>query len=132
MMITAAEIERRERELAQMKARFYEENARRYEIITRVMTEEEMRDILGRLTDRGERILFGLEAPEEPRRRAGAVRPAVSGGDLTCPFCGKTGLTRRGLALHKARLHKDETVAEEDLVAGEAAEEEEPATAGRR
>ena len=40
-----------------------------------------------------ERILFGLEPPEEPKGGA-AMRAGASGGDLTCPICGKSGLTR--------------------------------------
>ena len=33
--------------------------------------------------------------------------------DLTCPICGKSGLTKRGLSLHMARIHKEERGAEE-------------------
>ena len=58
------------------------------------------------LTDRKERILFGLEAPER------SERPAKSGGDLKCPICGKTGLTKRGLALHMVRMHRGVNVSE--------------------
>lgn len=71
------------------------------------MSETDRRRILDALTDRGERILFGLEAPEE-RRRGGVMHPGGAGGDLTCSYCGKTGLTKRGLGLHIVRLHKSE------------------------
>jgi hypothetical protein len=63
---------------------------------------EEKQRILESLTDRHERILFDLEKPER------SVRPGKSGGELSCPLCGKTGLTPRGLHLHQVRTHKDE------------------------
>jgi hypothetical protein len=69
--------------------------------------------ILKNLTDRRERILFGLEAPEEPKRSA-AMRPGASGGDMVCDICGKSGLTKRGLGLHMVRLHKEEKEKEKE------------------
>ena len=62
--------------------------------------------IQGSLTDRHERILFGLEPPGSGRA---GERPAKSGGDRVCSLCGKTGLTELGLKLHTARIHKGET-----------------------
>jgi hypothetical protein len=69
----------------------------------RAISEEEKTRILDSLTDRHERILFGLEPPGA--KRAGE-RPGKSGGSLTCPICGKGGLTELGLKLHTARVHK--------------------------
>jgi hypothetical protein len=66
---------------------------------------EEKERILDSLTDRHERILFGLEPPASAWA---GERPAKSGGDLVCSLCGKAGLTERGLKLHTARIHKDE------------------------
>ena len=63
------------------------------------------------LTDRGERLLFGLEAPEV--RKGASMRPGGAGGDLTCALCGKKGLTGLGLKLHTARMHKAELEKEE-------------------
>jgi hypothetical protein len=79
------------------------EDGQRYQIVMREISEQEKQRILDRLTDRHERILFGLEPP-----RAGRAgdRPANSGGNLVCSLCGKTGLTERGLKLHSARIHK--------------------------
>jgi hypothetical protein len=71
------------------------------------MSEAERERILGNLTDRGERVLFGLEAPEGPKRLT-VVRPAAGGGDLECAVCGRRGLTTLGLKLHTARMHKEE------------------------
>jgi hypothetical protein len=76
------------------------------------MSEADKERILDNLTAKGERVLFGLEAPEEPKKAA-AVRPGGAGGDLVCDLCGKSGLTRRGLALHVVRLHKEEKEKEE-------------------
>jgi hypothetical protein len=70
------------------------------------VSETDRERILRNLTDKRERILFGVEAPEEPRRGAG-MRPGGAGGELVCPVCGKRGLTALGLKLHTARMHKE-------------------------
>jgi hypothetical protein len=103
-----------ERELAEARGLLLQEDGERYRILMREISAEEKQRILDGLTDKSERILFGLELPEEPKRRGrlagGGEKPAKSGGDLTCPVpdCGKSGLTKRGLALHMARIHKKE------------------------
>jgi hypothetical protein len=112
MPIDAAKIAQMERELHEAKRQLQEEDGLRYRILRPIIPDEEFQRYIGELTDRRERILFGLELPEEPRGRGrprgGGERPAKSGGDLTCPICGKEGLTKRGLALHMARIHKNE------------------------
>jgi hypothetical protein len=112
MPIDVAKIEQMERELQEAKRQLQEEDGLRYQILKRVIPEEEFQRHISGLIDRRERILFGLELPEEPRGRGrpsgGGERPAKSGGDLTCPVCGKAGLTKRGLSLHMARMHKGE------------------------
>ena len=45
------------------------------------------------------------------------MRPGGAGGDLTCSYCGKTGLTKRGLGLHVVRLHKSEIEKEKEEAA---------------
>ena len=100
MPTSAERITQLELELAEARAIYERENGIRFLIIMREISPEEKQRIMDSLTDRKERILFGLEAPE----RAG--RPAKSGGDLKCPICGKEGLTNRGLELHKVRTHK--------------------------
>jgi hypothetical protein len=80
------------------------------------MPEDERKRIIERLTDKKERILFGLEPPEEEKRGA-AMRPGASRGDLACPICGKSGLTKRGLGLHTIRMHGAETGKEEGKAA---------------
>jgi hypothetical protein len=95
-----------ERQLEEAKAQLFKEDGERYRVIWRDMSEDEKARILGNLTDREERVLFGLEVPEEPKKRS-VGRPGGSGGDLTCSICGKPGLTRRGLALHTVRMHKE-------------------------
>ena len=82
------------------------EDAERYQVIKREISQEEFQRILDGLTSRHEKMLFGLEPPDEPRR-AGAPRRAGSGGDLKCPYCEKDGLTTRGLSLHISRMHKE-------------------------
>ncbi len=109
MPVDTAKIAQMRRELEEPERQLLLENGRRFEIVRRQISEEEWQRILDSLTDKEERILFGLDIPEEPRRRGrGGERPAKSGGDLVCPICGKGGLTKRGLALHMARLHKRE------------------------
>jgi hypothetical protein len=112
MVADRAKIERLEKELEEAKRELWREDAERYRILMREMSEADKERILGNLTDRGERVLFGLEAPEEPKRVA-VVRPAAGGGDLVCAICGKSGLTALGLKLHTARMHKAEKEKEE-------------------
>src|SRR5512132_1536288 len=113
MVVDLAKIERLERELRDAKAQMWKEDGDRYRILMREMTDADKQRILGNLTERGERILFGLEASEEGKR-GGALRPGGAGGDLTCDVCGKSGLTTRGLALHTVRKHKADQGKEED------------------
>jgi hypothetical protein len=111
MPVDREKIERMERELAEARTLLLQEDGERYRILMREISAEEKQRILDGLTDRRERILFGLELPEEPKRRGrppGVEKPAKGGGDLSCPICSKSGLTKRGLALHMARMHKDE------------------------
>src|SRR5512132_164701 len=100
MVVDLAQIERLEKELREAKAQRWKEDGDRYRILIREMSETDKERILANLTDRGERILFGLEAPEEPKRAG--MRPGGAGGDLTCAVCGKRGLTALGLKLHAA------------------------------
>src|SRR4051812_22048731 len=102
-----------EMELAQARAQLLQEDGERFRILMREISPEEKQRILDGLTDKQERILFGLELPDEPKRRGrkpgtGGERPAKSGGDQVCPICGKAGLTERGLRLHITRMHKGE------------------------
>jgi hypothetical protein len=106
MVSDRARIERLEKELEEARRELWKEDAERYQILRREMSEEDQERILGKLTDRKERILFGLEAPEE--KGGASMRAGTAGGDLTCPVCGKSGFTKRGLGLHMVRLHKEE------------------------
>ena len=112
MALARARIEQLEKELEEAKAQLAKEDGERFRVIWREITDEEKSRILDGLTDRKERMLFGLEVPEEAKRGA-ASRPGGSGGDLSCEICGKSGLTTRGLALHTVRMHKDAQEAEE-------------------
>jgi hypothetical protein len=112
MVVDRAKIERLGKELEEAKRELWREDAERYRILLREMSEVDQERILKNLTDRGERILFGLEAPEE-RNRGAAMRHGGAGGDLTCTVCGKRGLTALGLKLHTARMHKAEKEKEE-------------------
>jgi hypothetical protein len=107
MVVDRVRIERLEKELEEARRELWKEDAERYRILMREISEADKERIVGSLTDKGERILFGLEAPEESKRGV-AVRPGGAGGDLACPICGKSGLTKRGLGLHMVRLHKSE------------------------
>jgi hypothetical protein len=106
MVVDREKIERLEKELEEAKRELLREDGERYRILMREISNEEKERILGTLTDRGERILFGLEAPE--LKRGAVQRPGGAGGELTCEICGKRGLTALGLKLHTARLHKPE------------------------
>jgi hypothetical protein len=112
MAVDRAKIERLEKELEEARRELWREDAERYRILSGEMSTADRERILGNLTDRGERILFWLEAPEE-RKGAGVMRPGSSGGDLECSYCGKTGLTKKGLGLHVSRMHKQENEKEE-------------------
>jgi hypothetical protein len=94
-----ARIAQLEKELEEAKAEMSKEDAEGYRVVWREMSENDRERILEKLTNKKERILFGLEAPEE-----GRMRPGTSGGDLTCSLCGKAGLTKRGLGLHMVRI----------------------------
>jgi hypothetical protein len=48
----------------------WKEDAERYRILVREIPEEDQERIIDKLTDRRERILFGLEVPEEPKGAA--------------------------------------------------------------
>ena len=105
MSTSMARVAELERQLEEARAQLAQEDGERFRVLWREISEVEKGRILGGLTDRKERVLFGLEVPEEPKRSAG--RAGKSGGDLTCEICGKPGLTRRGLALHTVRMHKE-------------------------
>lgn len=116
MVVDQAKIARLERELEEARRELLKEDGERYRILMREIPDEERERVLGSLTDKHERVLFGLEAPEEAKKGKASLRPGGAGGDLTCSVCGKTGLTRRGLGLHMVRLHKEEkAVKEEDV-----------------
>ena len=116
MVVDLARIERLEKELEEAKRDLAREDGERYRVLMREISAEEKERIIGGLTDKREKVLFGLEQPEEPQKRAG-MRPGASGGDLTCPICGKSGLTKRGLALHTIRIHGPETEKEQGKAA---------------
>ena len=115
MVADRARIERLEKELEEARQELWKEDAERYRILTREMSEEDQERILGSLIDRRERILFGLETSEE--KSGASMRAGTAGGDLTCPICGKSGLTKRGLGLHTIRMHGAETGKEEGKAA---------------
>ena len=112
MAMDQAKIAEMERALEEARAQLWKEDGRRYQVIMREISDTEKERILGSLTDRRERILFGLEAGDEPKAK-GQIRPGASGGDLECAVCGKSGLTKRGLGLHMTRMHKTEPEEEE-------------------
>ena len=60
-------------ELEEAKAQLWREDAEGYRILMREISKEEKERIVGTLTDKGERVLFGLEAPEE--LKGTAMRP---------------------------------------------------------
>src|SRR5512132_268616 len=117
MAVDRAKIERLEKELEEARRELLKEDGERYRVLMRDISKEERERILEGLTDKKERILFGLEAPEEGKKRGAAMRPGGAGGDLTCSYCGKTGLTKRGLGLHVVRLHKSEIGKEKEEAA---------------
>jgi hypothetical protein len=104
MPMDASTIAQMEKELEEARDQLLREDGRRYQILMREISEAEKERIVGSLTDRHERILFGLE-PAGSRR--GGDRPGKRGGNLVCTVCGKTGLTELGLKLHTARKHKE-------------------------
>jgi hypothetical protein len=115
MVVDMARIAQLERELEEARKELWKDDAERYRVLVREMPEDERKRIIERLTDRRERILFGLEPPDE--KRAAAMLPGESRRDQTCQICGKSGLTRRGLALHTIRKHGMEIGKEEGKAA---------------
>ena len=65
MVVDLTKIARLEKELEEAKRELAREDGERYRILVREMSEVDRNRILDNLTDRGERILFGLEVPEE-------------------------------------------------------------------
>ena len=116
MLVDRARIAQMEKALEEARAQLWKEEAKCYEIVMRDISEGEKERILKGLTDKHERILFGLDVAEEPRGLS-AGRSGKSGGDLTCTVCGKSGLTKRGLGLHMSRMHKEEKREEEPVAA---------------
>ena len=104
MVVDMARIAQLERELEEARKELWKEDAERYRVLMREIPEDERTRIIDGLTDKKERILFGLEPPEEEKRGA-AMRHGESKRDQACPICGKSGLTKRGLALHTIRIH---------------------------
>jgi hypothetical protein len=117
MPVNLARITQLEKELEEARRELLREDGERYRILMRELPEAERERILGNLTDKRERVLFGLEAPEELQKRGAGMRPGGAGGDLTCSVCGKSGLTKRGLGLHVVRLHKEEKQGKEQEAA---------------
>ena len=118
MPMNAEKVAQLERQLREAKDQLLREQGRMYEIIRRKISADEWQRIMDSLEGREERILFGLEpAAGRGKRGSAAQRPGKSGGDLVCDICGKGGLTPRGLALHKARLHKGEGTEEAEEAA---------------
>jgi hypothetical protein len=103
MVVDMARIAQLERELDEARKELWKDDAERYHVLVREMPEDERKRIIERLTNKKERILFGLEPPEE--ERGAAMRLGESMRDQTCPICGKSDLTKRGLALHTIRIH---------------------------
>jgi hypothetical protein len=118
MPMNAEKVAQLERQLREAKEQLLRQYGQMYEIVRKRISAEEWQRIMDSLEDREERILFGLE-PVEGRGKRGstAQKPGKSGGDLVCDICGKGGLTPRGLALHKARLHKGEGTGETEEAA---------------
>ena len=77
MPMDAATIAQMEKELEEARDQLLREDGQRYQILMREISEEEKARILDSLTDRHERILFGLEPPG--RRGEGSDRPTVAG-----------------------------------------------------
>ena len=79
MPTSAERITQLELELAEARAIYERENGIRFLIIMREISPEEKQRIMDSLTDRKERILFGLEAPERTRasrqKRRGSEMP---------------------------------------------------------
>jgi hypothetical protein len=116
MLVDRTKIAQMEKALEEARAQLWKEEAERLGILLRDISKEEKQRIMDGLTDKHERVLFGLEPPEAERRVSGE-RPGLSGGDLSCPICGKSGLTKRGLALHTIRMHGAESEKKEDKAA---------------
>ena len=81
MPMDAATIAQMEKELEEARDQLLREDGQRYQILMREISEEEKARILDSLTDRHERILFGLEPPGSEAGR-GATRQEWRGSGL--------------------------------------------------
>ena len=72
MLMDAATIAQMEKDLEEARDQLLREDGQRYRILMREISEEEKERILDSLTDRHERILFGLEPPEAGQGRGAA------------------------------------------------------------
>ena len=106
MVTSLSKIVRLEKELEEARRELLREDGERFRILMREIPETDRERIVSGLTDRKERVLFGLEAPEDPQRRGESGKPGTAGGDLVCDVCGKSGLTKKGLGLHRSRMHR--------------------------
>lgn len=114
MVVDMTRIAQLEREPEEVRTQLWKEEAECLHILMREIKEEEKERIMESLTDKQERILFGLEQPEVASRIS-AARLGTSGGEMVCSVCGKRGLTKRGLGLHMVRIHKDQKMEETEL-----------------
>jgi hypothetical protein len=76
MVVDLAKIERLEKELEEAKRELWREDAERYRVLVRKMSEAERERILGSLTDRGGECFSGLRL-----RRNHKSEPACASGD---------------------------------------------------
>ena len=119
MPMNVEKVAQLERQWREAKDQLLREQGRMYDIIRRKISAEEWQRIMDGLETHEEKVLFGLELPQETKRRGRPPKmggePAIKGeGEHTCPFCQKSGLTERGLKLHITRMHKEEQSSERD------------------
>ena len=117
MPMNAEKVAQLKRQWEEAEDQLLREQGRMFEIIRRKISAEEWDRIMGGLETHEEKVLFGLELPQETKRRGRPPKvgeePEIKGeGEHTCPFCQKSGLTERGLKLHITRMHKDKQLEE--------------------
>jgi hypothetical protein len=126
MPMNAEKVAQLERQWREAQDQLLREQGRMYEIIRRKISADEWQRIIDSLEDHEERVLFGLELPQETKKRGrppkmGGTQTTKGEGDHTCPFCGRGGFTESGVKRHITRMHKDEQPQEETGEGEEAA-----------
>src|SRR4051812_37663077 len=99
MPIDEAKIAQMQKDLDEAKAQLLAEDGQRYRTLRDHIGVEKVRELVDGLQSKSDRILFGLDLPEEPKQ-AKSGRRAKGKGTIQCPYCPTKVNNEKGLAIH--------------------------------